>query len=119
MKVPRNRIVSLDGDIFGHFILSAISTVEQKGVELPNPEEYEVSLSINGVELPVEEVFTYWHKILEDSVEYRAEQIFNEKFRDVGGVLNDLARDIAIHMDVAKAEICNKLKIEYTPIEDT
>jgi hypothetical protein len=57
MKVPRNRIVSMGGDVFGHFLLSAMTVMMEKQVEIPNPDEYDVTLMVNGVELPVEEVY--------------------------------------------------------------
>lgn len=119
MKVPRKRIVSMNGDVFGHFLLSAITIMMDKGVELTNPDEYDVNLTVNGVELPVEEVFMYWHDKLNSSVDQRAEELFAEKFRDVGKILNDFAQTISIEMDNAKMEICNKLNLKYISDETT
>ena len=119
MNVSRNRIVSMDGDAFGHFLLYAITMMMDRGVELTNPDEYDVNLTINGVELPVEEVFMYWHNKLESNVEQRAEELFAEKFSDVGNILNNLAQTICIEMDDAKMEICSKLDVKYFSDEDT
>ena len=95
MKVPVKRIVSMDGDVFGHFLLSSVTLMwKDKYVEVPNSDEYEVTLTINGVELPVEEVFMEWHNKLESSVERRAEQLFAEKFREVGNILSDLCPSV-------------------------
>lgn len=111
MKVLRNRIVSMDGDVFGHFLLSAMSIMMEKQIEIPNPDEYDVTLMVNGVELPVEEVFMAWHDKLDKSAEFRAEELFSEKFQSVGNVLSDLAENIRIEMDAAKVKICNKLDL--------
>ena len=113
MKVSKERIISMNGDVFGHFLLSAITVMRDKQVEVPNPDEYDVNLTINGVELPVEEVFMYWHNKLESSVEQRAEELFAEKFSDVGNILNNLAQTISTEMDDAKMEICSKLDVKY------
>lgn len=117
MKLSRNRIVSLDGDVFGYFLLSAISVAMNEGVEFPNPEEYDVTLTINGVELPVEQVFMNWHNKLDESVERRAEELFKEKFHGVKSIFEDLAQSIGIQMDEAKYNICNKLNLEYNPYD--
>lgn len=103
----------MNGDVFGHFLLSAMTVMREKQVEVPNPDEYDVTLTVNGVELPVEEVFMNWHNKLDNSVEYRAEQLFAEKFRDVKNIFYDLAHTIDIEMDAAKAVICNKLDLDY------
>lgn len=99
----------MDGDVFGHFLLSAMTVMMEKQVEIPNPDEYDVTLMVNGVELPVEGVFMAWHDKLDKSAEFRAEKLFAEKFQSVGNVLSDLAEKIGIEMDGAKVEICNKL----------
>jgi hypothetical protein len=119
MKVPITRIVSLNGDVFGHFLLSAITVAADKNMELPNPDEYNVTLTINGIEMPVEEVFIHWHNKLDRSVELRAEQLFAEKFRDVRDIFWDLTQTISAEMGDAKVKICNKLNLEYFPNEDT
>lgn len=113
MKIPRNRIVSMNGDVFGHFLLSAMTVMMKKQVEVPNPDEYDVTLTVNGVELPVEEVFMNWHDKLDKSVERRAEQLFAEKFRDVRYILSDLSQTLSNEMDEAKVEICSKLDLDY------
>ena len=109
----------MNGDVFGHFLLCTITMMMDKGVELTNPDEYDVNLTVNGVELPVEEVFMRWHNKLDSSVERRAEELFAEKFRNVGNILNDLAQTISIEMDDAKVQICNNLDLEYFSDEDT
>lgn len=111
MKIARNRIVSMDGDVFGHFLLSAMSIMVEKQIEIPNPDEYDVTFMVNGVELPVEEVFMAWHDKLDKSAEFRAEELFAEKFQSVESTLSDLAEKIRIEMDAAKVEICNKLDL--------
>lgn len=117
MKLSRNRIVDIKGDVFGHFLLSALSEVMNEGMKVPNPEEYDVNLTVNGVELPVEQVFMNWHNKLEESVERRAEELFKEKFRDVNFIFEDLAQSISTQMDEAKYSICNKLNLEYNPYD--
>jgi hypothetical protein len=112
MKVPRDRIVSMNGDVFGHFLLSAITVIRmEKQVEVPNPDEYDVTLTLNGVELPVEEVSMAWHNELDNSVEHRAKQLFAEKIQDVRNIFSDLAQDLDTEMETAKEKICNKLNL--------
>jgi hypothetical protein len=119
MKIHKNRIISRNDDVFGHFILHTIALMGNKGFEIANPdiEEYDVSLTINGAEIPVEEVIMSWHDKLDNSVEYRSEQLFYEKFNDVGEIYSNLADEIRIMMNKAQLEICNKLNIEYNPID--
>lgn len=117
MDINKNRIISLDGDVFGHFILSALALMNNKGVEIGNPdtEQYNITLTINGVELPVEEVIMSWHDKIEGSVDRRVECLFNEKFSDVRDIYNDLVATISENMDAAKLKICSKMNIEYIP----
>ena len=119
MKIHKNRIISMNGDVFGHFILNAFALMNSKKIKFANPdiEEYDVSLTINGVEIPVEEVIMSWHNKLDNSVEYRSEQLFYEKFNDVEEIYSNLADEIRIMMNKAQLEICNKLNIEYNPID--
>lgn len=115
MNIHKNRIISMDGDVFGHFILNAFSLMNNKGFELADPdtEQYNVTLTINGIELPVEEVVMSWHDKIEGSVDHRVECLFNEKFSDVRDIYSDLADTIRENMEDAKLKICNKLDIDY------
>lgn len=89
MKVPRDCIVSTDGGEFGHFILSAITIMMQRNVEVPNPDEYDVTLTVNGVEIPFEEAFTDWLNRLDLSIERRAERLIADRFKEVRGIIDE------------------------------
>lgn len=115
MKVSRNRIIysHTSSDVFGHFLLEVITMMSSKNVELPNPEEYDVTLTVNGVEVEVEEVIMYWYDKLDTCVDRRANEMFAKKFRNVSGILEDFADTIKEEMDDAKRKICDRLNIDY------
>ena len=104
----------MNGDVFGHFILHTIALMGDKGYKIANPdiEEYDVSLTINGVEIPVEEVIMSWHDKLDNSVEYRAKFLLNEKFSDVVDICSDLVDTIKENMETVNLKICNRFNIE-------
>lgn len=117
MKINRNRIVSSCGDTFGHFLLGAMTVVMDKGIDVPNPEEYDVTMTINGVDIPVEEVFMYWHDKIESSVESRANKLFLNRFKDVKEIFGSLHESINEKVNEAKGQVVNKLDLwdEFEP----
>lgn len=117
MKINRNRIVSSYGDTFGHFLLGAMTVVMDKGIDVPNPDEYDVTMTINGVDIPVEEVFMYWHDKIESSVDSRADKLFLNKFKDVKEIFSSLHESINEKVNEAKWQVADKLNLwdEYEP----
>lgn len=110
MKVNRNRII-YSSEPFGRFLLEALAMVTKKGIEVPNPDEYDVTMTINGVDVPVEELFIYWHDKLESRTEERANKLFLNKFKDVKGVFSTLCDTINDKVDEARVQVVSELDI--------
>lgn len=110
MKINQKRLSQLQNDTT-HFLICAFTASSQQGVQVPTSEEYDLSIKINGVELPVEEVVKYVYSRLHVEDEALAAQLIKEKFRGAKDLLEELVESVSKKMDDSHLKVCDLLKV--------
>ena len=135
MKVSNRRVTSLNGDPLGRFILDcfvildqknknrvdkAVELLEQKLFEPTTPkDEYDVVLTIDGVEIDLEQVVNYWNKHQERTLNYRALELFKEKTDSIENQMRETISAVQEQFNDLKMSVAEKFGTSYDPYEDT
>jgi hypothetical protein len=110
MKIDQKSLNQLENETT-HFLLCAFTASSQQGIEVPTGEEYNLSIKINGVELPVEEVIRYVYSRLNTDLDARAAQLLKKKFRGVKDLLEELVESVTEKMEDSHLKVCDLLKV--------
>jgi hypothetical protein len=110
MKIDQKLLSQLQ-DPVTHFLICAFTASSQQGVKVPTSEEYDLSIKINGVELPVEEVVRYVYSRLDSDLETRAAQLLKDKFRGAKDLLEELVESVSEKMDDTRIKVCDLLSV--------
>lgn len=113
MKVSKRRVTSLNGDPLGRFILNcfvvqdqenrtrvdkAVELLEQKLFEpITTKDEYDVVLTIDGVEIDLEKVVNIWNEHLENALNSRALELFKEKTDSIENQMHETVSAVQEH----------------------
>lgn len=135
MKVSNRRVTSLNGDLLGQFILDcfvilnqknknrvdkAVELLEQELFEPTTPkDEYDVVLTIDGVEIDLEQVVNYWNEHQERTLNYRALELFKEKTDSIENQMHETVSAVQEQFNNLKMSVAEKFGTSYDPYEDT
>ena len=135
MKVSNRRVTSLNGDPLGRFILDCFVILDQKNknrvdkaVELLEQElfepttpkdEYDVVLTIDGVEIDLEQVVNYWNEHQERTLNYRALELFNEKTDSIQNQMHETVSAVQEQFNDLKRSVAKQFETSYDPYDDT
>jgi hypothetical protein len=122
MKLSNNRITDLT-DTFGRFVLESLTHLspEQQEVLSKNSKVFggnEISLSIDGIEVPVEQVIVKWVERQEDLLEERALNILSDKMESIKGVLIDAQEEIDQSVTKVKEKVAESFDFTYDSWND-
>lgn len=110
MKIEGKRLHQRE-DLVAHFLISAFTASQEVGVKVPTGGEYDLSIKINGVELPVEEVIRYVYSTVDSDLEARAAQLLKDKLQGAKDLLEELVESVGERMDDAHLKVCDLLKV--------
>lgn len=122
MEMPNERIIDMKDD-FGHFVLSCIAhlPLEQRDSLAENSRKSghnEVVLTIDGVEVPVEEVVTEWVERCDALITERALGLLKDKMDSVDSILQEAKGEIDGSLRTVKEKVAEAFDFTYDSWDD-
>ena len=111
MKIDQRRL-SDPQDSFTHFLVCAFAASDKAGVEVPFSEDYELTIRVNNVELPTEEVIRYFYAQLELDAKNQAASLLRQQTEGGKELLENLVESISTEMDNTRLKLCELLRTE-------
>lgn len=122
MEMPNERIIDMKDD-FGHFVLSCIAhlPLEQRDSLAENSRKSghnEVVLTIDGVEVPVEEVVTEWVERCDALITGRALNLMKDRMDSIDGILHNAKEEIDGSLRTVKEKVADAFNFSYDSWDD-
>lgn len=122
MKIPNERIID-PKDGFGHFVLSCLThlTPDLQGYLAKKSHtdgHNEVLLTIDEVEVPVEDVIVQWMNRYEAIVTERALEILRSKVDSIGEVMQEAKEEIDETLATVKEKVADSFDFSYNRWDD-
>jgi hypothetical protein len=122
MNLSNDRITDLT-DTFGRFILNCLThlTPEQQSTlayKSRGSGGSEVTLTIDGIEVPVEQVIVKWVEWQEALLEERALNLLSDKMDSIKGILIDAQEEIDKSIINVKEKVAESFDFTYDSWDD-
>jgi len=111
MKIDQRRLSDLQ-DSVTHFLICAFAASDKADVEVPLSEDYDLTITINNVELPTEEVIRYLYDLFELDAKNQAATLLRQQIEGGKELLENLVESISTEMDNTRLKLCELLRTE-------
>ena len=122
MKLLNKRVTSFYGDTLGRFILGCF-VVDENLKQIESAEEYDVVLTIQGVEVDIEAAFNYWVNRQEEQLKYRAVELIKDKTDNIEQLIRETTFEalegVIQKFNEIKSDTAKKFNMLYDSDEDT
>ncbi|QGT54836.1 hypothetical protein b23_0221 [Synechococcus phage B23] len=119
MKISRKSIID-DRSAIGHFILSAITEVRPEVYETIDrgDDEFEVCMTFNGVEIPIDVVINKWVERNRQGINKAAVNLIAEKLDELHVKILQAEQEIQEKLSDLKSDIAESFNLQYNSWDD-
>ncbi len=110
MNIPRDIIIDSHSPV-GVFILNCVGKVN-KDIKPNDDGSVDAVFTINGIEIPFDEVLTEWHQYLDSTLNVRAAIIVKNKADQLQEKFDEIQYDLQYKLDELKNNIDEIFEVE-------
>jgi hypothetical protein len=111
MNIPNNIIID-SHSLVGVFILNCVGKVIKEDIKPNDDGSVDAVFTINGIEIPFEEVLTEWNQDINSRLNVRAAQIVKDKAYQLQDKFDEIQYDLQYKLDELKNNIDEIFEVE-------